>query len=157
MSMTATSERRVPPIKLLGARRALASLAIGACLGVGAGALTSLIFLPAAATASRRTGLLVMTLLFGLFFGPMLTLSAASMLAVKGLSTADLRAAGRRRLLLVAAAGGAVGIVAGFIVGAVLGPSDAVTFMAAQLGGTLGALIAGSWTVSREIGRRLGA
>ena len=157
MSMAATSERRVPPIKLLGARRAFASLGIGACLGVAAGAIVSLIFLPAAATASRRTGLLVMTLLFGLLFGPMLTLTAASMLAVKGLATADLRAAGWRRLVLAMSAGGAAGMAVGFVLGAVLGPSDAITFMAAQLGGTLGALIAGSSTVSREIGRRLGA
>jgi hypothetical protein len=153
---TTTASARVPPIKLLGARRAFASLAGGAILGPAVGFVVSILFLPVATTASRRTGLVVMSLLFGLIFGPMMSLGAASMLAVAGFSGRDFAAVGWGRLSLFSLLGCGVGIGAGFLTGTLVAPSDAIVFMLSLLGGIVGALVPGSVLVGKEAKRRLG-
>lgn len=154
-SPTTATQPRVPPIKLLGARRAFMSLGYGAILGLVVGLIVSMLFLPAASTDSLRTGLVVMSLLFGLIFGPMLTLAAATMLAVAGFSRSDFVAVGWARLMLFVVAGCGVGIAVGFVVGEVVGPSGAITFMFAMIGGIVGALVPGSALVGKAAKRRL--
>jgi len=154
MSTVAAPPPRVPPIKLLGARRAFVSLGIGALLGPIVGAIVSLLFLPIATTASLRSGLVIMSVIFGLLFGPMLTLGAASTLAVSGFTNVDFASVGLRRLALFTALGCAAGIAIGFAVGAVLGPSSAITFMFALIGGIVGAVIPTSVLVGRAAKQR---
>jgi Trk-type K+ transport system membrane component len=98
----------------------------------------------------------MMTLLFGLMFGPMLTLAAASMLAVAGFTNADFATVGWRRLAGFTALACAAGMAIGFAIGAVVGPSGAITFMVALIGGIVGALIPTSVLVGRAAKQRAG-
>jgi hypothetical protein len=158
-SDTTPSKPRVPPIKLLGARRAFASLGYGAILGPAVGMIVSVVFLPVATTDSLRTGLIMMSLFFGLFLGPVLTLGAASMLAVAGFSRSDFGAAGWTRLILFSLLGCGVGIAIGFFAGTVyvqmVPAGDAIIFMFAMLCGIVGALVPGSVLVGRAAKRRV--
>ena len=76
-----------------------------------------MLFLPSATTESIGTGLLAMSLLFGLIFGPMLTLGTAAMLAVAGFSLADFTAVGWPRLVMFTLGSCALGIALGFGLG----------------------------------------
>lgn len=158
-SHPAASRPRVPPIKLLGARRAFASLGCGAVLGPAVGMIVSVLFLPAATTGSQRTGLVVMSLLFGFLFGPMLTLGAASMLAGAEFSRNDFVAVGWARLIPLTVLGCGAGIAVGFVAGTVLlriiTAGDAIIFMFAMIGGIMGALVPGSVLVGKAAKRRL--
>jgi MFS family permease len=106
-----------------------------------------------------RTGLVVMSFLFGFLFGPLFTLGAASMLAVAGFSRNDFAAAGWGRLLLFTMLGCGVGIALGTVAGTVLvqiiTAGDAIIFMLALIGGILGALVPGTVLVGKTAKRRL--
>jgi hypothetical protein len=174
---TSTIQTRVPPIKVVGASRVFASLGFGALLGVFSGFAVSAIFWPAAHTSSLRTGLIVMSLLFGLFFGPLLTLmfvtlrvaalaqelakkSGRSVLehSAEALLPADFAAAGWGRLLALSVLGLGLGITAGFVIGGIyvqiMPAGDAVVFLAALLGGLLAVLTVFSVLVGRAARRR---
>ncbi len=157
---TVAREPRVPPIKLLGARGALVSLGYGAILGPAVGLVVSALFLPAAETTELKTGLLIMSIFFGLFFGPMLTLGAASMLAVAGFCRLDFLSVGWKKLLLLGLIGLAGGILVGLPIGSIcvkaIGAGDALLFMWAMIGGILGALVPSSVVVGRAAKRRSG-
>jgi hypothetical protein len=179
MAEASAAQTRVPPLKLLGAGRALVSLGCGAVLGVVTGFAVSAIFWSAASTDSLRTGLIVMSLFFGLFFGPLLTLmfvmvkvtAFAQDMAKRTvrsalehgaacLSSADFAAAGWAKLLMFSILGLAAGIGVGFIAGTtyvqILPAGDAIIFLFALLGGVVGVLTALSVLVGRETKRRIG-
>jgi len=156
---TGIKPQRVPPVKLLGARRALASLGYGAIVGVAVAFIVAAVFSPAATTDSLRTGLIIMSLFFGVLFGPMLTLLVASRLAVAGFVREDFGAAGWLKLCLLSLGGLVLGIGIGFVVGSVwvqvLPAGDAIIFMFAVIGGTLGVLLPVSALVGKAAKRRI--
>ncbi|HEV2688191.1 MAG TPA: hypothetical protein VGV35_06545 [Bryobacteraceae bacterium] len=140
--------------KALGARRAFTALGYGALLGPAVGLIVSLLF-----PGSRKIVLLAMSLVFGLFFGPLLTLSTASMLAAAGVSKTDFAAAGWPRLILFGLLGCGLGIAVGFAAGTVLlriiTMGRVILFVFAMIGGIAGVLAAGSVLVRQAAKHRL--
>lgn len=100
-----------------------------------------------------------MGVIFGLLFGPMLTLLMALMLAEAGFSYPDFITVGWSKLILFAVfglpTGMGCGIVASFIWIQMIPAGDAVVFMGAVVGGLIGMLVPPSVLVAQAAKRRV--
>ena len=149
--------RRVPPIKILGARGTFGSLGGGVVLGLVVGAVLSL-FLLLLLPASALPGMMMMTVLFAVLFAPMLTFGAAGILAPAGVRRTDIVGVGWNRLIVA----GLIGMLPGIVIGGIAGylflkvvtAGDAILFMFADIGGVVGALVSGGLRLSTHAKRR---
>jgi hypothetical protein len=152
--------KRPQPIKILGRRGTLASLAGGAVLGLTVGIVLSSTLL-LILSADALPGMLIMTVLFAAIYAPTLSFGAAVILASAGVRREDIGGVGWRGLLV----SGLVGILPGIVAGGIAGylflqmvtAGDAILFMFADIGGMVGALIAWGMRLSRHAARRAGA
>lgn len=147
-----SGQRRVPPIRLMGVSGCLHSLFYGLLVGVGVGVVVAAVALPL--TPPRMHGGLVLSLCaFGLVFGPMLTVGAASQMAVAGVRLRDFAVVGWTKLIVCAISGLAVGVAVGLLAGLVyirlIPAGDVVVFVFMLVGGILGFVLPPSRVVGR--------
>lgn len=151
--MTEAKAQRVAPIKLLGPKRSLVAAGWGAVIGlVVAGAATAFF---------RGTApVLVINAVFGLIYGPMLSLLAAVRLVVAGFTRADL-ASSWVRLIGYCGLGGTLGMYLGVMAAnawiRVMRSGDLIIFMFVMIGGVVGVLVPGTMVLTRVARKRLGA
>jgi hypothetical protein len=156
--MTETSPQRVPPIKLLGPRRSLRAAGWGALIGLIVALGATAFFWGQIKSDGVRKTLLIIHLVFGLIYGPLLTLLSAARLVVAGFVREDLTS-NWIRVLAYCVLGGTVGLYSGLVLGStwvrVLHAGDLIIFMFVMIGGVAGVLIPGTMVLTRAARRRL--